>query len=428
MVMKLALLFLFASFVVGRVSHEGEYIVRCRYKEGSAIHALQTSQVDVQGVLVDNYVDVRVQRPEDQALIDKYLTNCEVVVEDLEKLTQEVERKNQEALLRDDPVWFSAYHNWTDLRAWYLNQSTRFPNLVKFVDNIHPNRTNTAGGRQIFAISIFNYSLGTPRFKAWHTAGIHAREWVAPSTLNYIADQLISRFNARDDQIVVDWVNNVETWIIGSLNPDGYVYTWPPNGNRQWRKNRRPAPSGSTCIGVDCNRNFPDHWGQGGSSTNPCDDTYMGSAASSEVEVAAVVGKFREEAAKARIILAIDWHSYSQLFLRPYGWTNNLSPDESRFVTLGNAYVGDIRNTSGLTYTSQRSIQLYVTTGSAGDWYYGASNPGGTNRTGAWTVELRPTGSNPGFVLPPEQITPTGNENWRALRNLMQSLRTNPLP
>jgi murein tripeptide amidase MpaA len=426
---QLLLLALVFAVAVGRISHEGEYIVRCRYKEGSAIHALQTSQVDVQGVLADNYVDVRVQRPEDQEAVDKYLTNCQVVVEDLEKLTQEVERQNQEALLRDDPVWFSAYRNWDDLRSWYYNQSTRFPNLVRFYDNIHPNRTNTPGGRQIWAISIFNYANPSPRLKAWHTAGIHAREWVAPSTLNYIADQLISRYNARDDQIVTDWVNNVETWIVGSLNPDGYVFSW--TNNRQWRKNRKNPPSGSTCFGVDCNRNFPDHWGQGGSSTNPCDDTYMGTSAGSEVEVAAVVGKFREitgTPANSRIILAIDWHSYSQLFLRPYGWTNTLSPDENRFVTLGNAYVADIRATSGLTYTSQRSIQLYVTTGSAGDWYYGASNPSGTNRTAAWTVELRPTGSNPGFVLPPDQITPTGNENWRALRNLMQSVRTAPLP
>jgi carboxypeptidase A1 len=423
--MKLVLLLL-AAVVYGRISHKGEYIVRCRYKEGSSIHALETSQVDVQGVLADNFVDVRIQRPEDQDLVDKYLTNCEVVVEDLEKLTQEVERQNQEARLRDDPVWFSAYHTYDELRTWYQNQSTRFPNLVKFIPNIHPNNTNTPGGRQIWAISIFNYTAGTPRYRAWHTAGIHAREWVAPSTANYIADQIISRFNARDDEFVVNWVNQVETWIVGSLNPDGYNFSWTTN--RQWRKNRKPAPSGSTCIGVDCNRNFPDHWGQGGSSTNPCDDTYMGVSASSEVEVTAVVAKFRELAASARIIMAIDWHSYSQLFLRPYGWTNNLSPDETRFVSLGNAYVAEIRAASGLTYTSQRSIQLYVTTGSAGDWYYGASNSGTSNRTAAWTVELRPTGSNPGFVLPPDQITPTGNENWRALRQLMNNIRLNPLP
>ena len=33
-------------------------------------------------------------------------------------------------------------------------------------------------------------------------------------------------------------------------------YTW--NGNRLWRKNRRP---GSVCDGVDLNRNYNDHWG-----------------------------------------------------------------------------------------------------------------------------------------------------------------------
>ena len=35
-------------------------------------------------------------------------------------------------------------------------------------------------------------------------------------------------------------------------------YTW--NGDRLWRKNRRVNP-GSSCMGVDINRNYNDHWG-----------------------------------------------------------------------------------------------------------------------------------------------------------------------
>jgi len=422
----LALLSFLAVTAFGRLSHEGEYILRCRYQDGSQIHSLQTHQVDVQAVLADGFVDVRVQRPIDLEYIKEYTTNCEVIVQDLEKLTREVEEQNEAARLKDDPTWFSAYHTYDELKTWYSNQAKAFPNLVKFYDNIAG--LTTSQNRTIFAVSIFNYSnTAGPTYKAFHTAGIHAREWVAPSTLNYIVDQLISRFNDRSDSVTTAWVNAVETWAVGVLNPDGYVYSWTTN--RQWRKNRRPAPTNSTCIGVDQNRNFPDHWGGGGSSASPCDDTYRGPSANSEPEVQSVVRTFQTEATKKRIILAIDWHSYSQLFLRPYGWQNASSPDETRFIELGNAYVGSIRSTSGLTYTSQRSYQLYQTTGSASDWYYGASNQqSNTLRTAAWTVELRPTGSNPGFVLPPAQITPTGDENWRALRLLHESILNRPLP
>ena len=41
-----------------------------------------------------------------------------------------------------------------------------------------------------------------------------------------------------------------------------------------WRKNTVPIP-GSSCIGVDINRNFPEGYGIG-ASTNPCSEVYQG--------------------------------------------------------------------------------------------------------------------------------------------------------
>lgn len=86
-----------------------------------------------------------------------------------------------------------------------------------------------------------------------------------------------------------------------------YLYTW--SNTRLWRKNRSPAPTGSTCIGTDLNRNFNDHWGQGGSSTSPCSDTYMGISAGSEPEVQAISDYFR---LNLPIYGAIDWYGKFQ--------------------------------------------------------------------------------------------------------------------
>ena len=38
---------------------------------------------------------------------------------------------------------------------------------------------------------------------------------------------------------------------------------------------------------------------------------------------------------KKNILAGIDYHSYSQLVLRPYGWTNNKCPDEVALKILG---------------------------------------------------------------------------------------------
>ncbi len=56
--------------------------------------------------------------------------------------------------------------------------------------------------------------------------------------------------------------------------------------DRMWRKNRKPV--GGNCFGVDLNRNFGYQWNKGGSSSNPCSDTYHGGSAMSEPEALAL--------------------------------------------------------------------------------------------------------------------------------------------
>ena len=59
-----------------------------------------------------------------------------------------------------------------------------------------------------------------------------------------------------------------------SLMRTGFQYT--QTKDRLWRKNRQTGPSRS-CVGTDVNRNWPFKWDTpGGSSTNPCDETYRG--------------------------------------------------------------------------------------------------------------------------------------------------------
>jgi len=195
-------------------------------------------------------------------------------------------------------------------------------------------------------------------------------------------------------------VDHYTFYIFPLINPDGYAYTWATD--RMWRKNRRQNSARS--FGVDLNRNWDSHWGGAGSSSDPNSDIYHGKSAFSEPETKAVSDFIKT---LKNVKMGIDFHSYSQLILRPYGWTTKLPPDEAVMKTIGDGMAGAIRATTRMSYISEHSIDLYITAGTALDWFY---EPAGFY---GYTIELRDTGAY-GFVLPPAQIKPTGQENFAA--------------
>lgn len=64
---------------------------------------------------------------------------------------------------------------------------------------------------------------------------------------------------------------------------------------------------------------------EGGASKEPCSDTYCGPSAFSEVEVQAVSDFI--DMHKDTIKAFIDFHSYSQLWMTPWGYTKDLPAD-----------------------------------------------------------------------------------------------------
>jgi murein tripeptide amidase MpaA len=416
----------------GRVSYEGQQILNCRLSDDSTAFNKLQEEIDVQGVHPGRFVDVRVQKPSDFDYIKQYTTACEVVVPDLEAKTQEFEALNNEA--RKSAEWFDAYHNYEEILSWFSDLARQYPSLLTWNASVG----KTLEGRDLPALHLFDGSRGgRPTARIFWTGQIHAREWISGATVQYIVNQLALDFS-RNDPTIVQILSQLEIIVLPIVNPDGYAWTWAAGGDRQWRKNRRRNVGVNVCYGVDQNRNYNDHWGQGGSSTNPCSDTYMGESPASELEVQAVqnyflahqVGLGAKSAEGLPILGAIDWHSYSQLILRPYGWTSAVSPDDYVLKPLGDNYSTDVYNMDGKYYTSQPSIDLYVTTGSASDWYYGTqARAGSPHPVASYTIELRPANqAGGGFLLPPREIIPTGIENYEAIRNWLTYLLNNPLP
>ena len=64
----------------------------------------------------------------------------------------------------------------------------------------------------------------------WIDGGIHAREWITPATVTFFVKQLTEDL---DDQSLID---NLDWYILPSVNPDGYAYT--QSNDRLWRKTR----------------------------------------------------------------------------------------------------------------------------------------------------------------------------------------------
>ena len=69
--------------------------------------------------------------------------------------------------------------------------------------------------------------------------GIHAREWVSPTSGLYTIHQIIqNHLNSRNGNPFNEDVVGIDWYIMPLLNPDGYEYSH--THDRMWRKNRSP--------------------------------------------------------------------------------------------------------------------------------------------------------------------------------------------
>lgn len=258
--------------------------------------------------------------------------------------------------------------------------------------------------------------------------------------------------------------------MIPTLNPDGYDYTW--TSDRLWRKNRQPnvdpsdPPSNETssvragCLGVDLNRNWGFHFTAPakGRRANICSDSFAGFSAFSARETAALSTYILAGPTENRRMLGfLDLHSYAQQILFPYAYDCGKQPDKAedlweavygaakavRLVHGRNYEVGgrcDVSYVLSLSCspleaeTEQRS--RYGASGDAIDWIYGAAGIDwafASELRGAvslhklyrralltWPFPGEPDLGTFGFLLPPSQIRPQGEEAVAMLKSLVE--------
>ncbi|KAM0227791.1 hypothetical protein ACHAPO_011267 [Fusarium lateritium] len=315
-------------------------------------------------------------------------------------------------LVHPDKTYFKSYHNFEQHTQFLKDLQSSFPkNSEVFYTG------KSVEGRDIQGIHLWGKSgKGKNPAIIWH-GNVHAREWISSMTVEYLAWKLVQGYHDKN-KLSRSIIDSHDFYILPIVNPDGFVYT--TKSDRLWRKNRQKGAH-KTCVGTDINRNWPYKWDiPGGSSTDPCNETYRGRKPGDTPEIKALTNHTMAIAQKTGIRSYIDWHSYSQLILLPYGYTCNHNATNTNYqMELAGEVATAIEDYEGTYFNYGPTCQtIYQTSGGSSDWVYDVAEA-----ELAWGIELRPGRlRGDGFVLPPKNIIKSGEEIWAGMKVLFTRL------
>jgi len=358
-------------------------------------------------------------------LLTEHKLDYMVTISDVQKLIEERERhpsKEQRAFaeekMRDDsdgggPRYdYMHYYPYEHMRLYMREIEKRYPDMAKVYTIGF-----TVEGRPIEMLKIGKPLTKRGKKAIWIDAGIHAREWPSSTTAIYFMEQLVTKYGK--DPLITQYVDELNWYITPLLNPDGFEYSRSSSDPeiRLWRKNRAPNTNAcrnraKCCMGVDLNRNFDFHWGETGASTEPCEEIYQGASPFSEPEAKAVRDFILSH--KNDIQAVITMHTYSQIWIHPFGHVrNNYPADVSELRDTGMKAAAALEKMYGTKYkVGSGADTLYPASGGSDDW---SKSKAGIKYV--YLLELRPEDQViDGFILEPRYLLPTGRETWEGVK------------
>ena len=195
-----------------------------------------------------------------------------------------------------------------ELEAFLLDIQSRYPDLVK----VYRLADELFEGQVQYAVKITaGVNQPNERSSFLLDAQHHAREVMGPEVAKDMVEYLATRYES--DPQVKEWLDNINIYIVPSVNPDGAMYVF--EHDRMWRKNRNPA-CGLGKEGIDLNRNYSFNWNFCGGSSDICTSLlYRGTGPASEPEVRGM----EQVMDGARALFHLTIHAYGEYIIYPYG-------------------------------------------------------------------------------------------------------------
>ena len=282
------------------------------------------------------------------------------------------------------------YHTPDSAAAELKALADKYPTLCK-VESIG----KTFEGRDMWVLRITGAADTTKVPRMLIFGLIHAREWISQELPFHVIHKLLD--NYATDPAMKALVDGHAFWIMPVTNPDGLAYS--QTSYSMWRKNRSKA-AGTSQVGVDVNRNFEVGWGAG-SSASPSSDVYRGTKFNSELETQNLLALVARE----KFNVSLSLHSYSELILYPWGFSENDPPGKDTFVKHGQEMA------KANSYRPGSVAQILYTAGGATDDTFFSKYGCWT-----WTFELAQE-----FAPPDTEIQSICDLNWPAVLHLMNA-------
>merc|ERR1711970_715825 len=422
------------------IRFDGHSVLSCELTDERMAHELHDAAKNQELDIWSHHAKVgkklQVQVPSERRAFWEKKYGCEPFIEDVQEIIDQQFShaamirglQGVEALLGESEgsgkTWYTRYHRFDEIVKKTKALAKEHPELSEFIPSIG----KSVEGRDIPVIHLTGpkpkgpqgpvgkagaKNSGKPQI--WINGGQHAREWIAPAAVMYMTEHLLKGYKSKDPK-VRKLLDKFEFVVAPVINPDGYEYSH--TGNRLWRKNRRKNADGT--YGVDLNRNWDNHWGEGGASTTPSATDYQGPSVASEPEVKACQNYIMKHM-KHRVA-GIDFHSYGDMILRSKGWESKPSKDESMLRKMGadmRVAIKKAKHGEHSVYKSEKAAGLYPTTGSTDDWMSENAKMWGHG----WTVELPDSDKGGhGFLLPASQILPASKEIYQGLLSFVENL------
>jgi hypothetical protein len=344
-----------------------------------------------------------------------FLSNQRVKFEILEKdvggmlLRAKLDNTLSARAFNNDPATY--YAQTPEIYTWMEGIAAANPSLATVKDI-----GTSYEGRKLRVLEVSNNKAANKPV-IFIDAAIHAREWLATATLNYIIKEFINDYKAGNAE-VTQLLGKFDWHFMPVLNPDGYDYTFRSSSTRYWRKTRRPYGS---YYGADPNRNFDYMFGGAGTSNNPSSDIYHGPNAFSEPETKALSVYLTSIRSRVQRGMYISFHTYGQWWLTPPGYTRVNPADHQEMMRIGDIAATAIKAEDGRIFRvgQPANVGLYEAAGGSYDWVKFVAGV-----KYSFTPELRPNynGSLGGFSPSASEIPKSGREIYRAVKAVANAI------